>query len=81
MRFVETQKGIWIPEGTTLEDHAPKTRNYSLLQDLDVEGVQTLDALISLPPFDPHSSVAARVAFVEQAIAAACAHPKNILNP
>ncbi len=74
MRFVETQKGIWIPEGTTLEDHAPKTRNYALLHDLDVQGVVTLDALVSLPPADPKLNsecpLLYRVDYVEEILAA-----------
>lgn len=74
MRFVETQKGIWIPKGTTLEEHAPKTRNYALLHDLAVEGVITLDTLVSVPPTDPKLSrdypLLYRVDYVEEILAA-----------
>ncbi|MEK6834212.1 MAG: hypothetical protein AABY31_01850, partial [Thermoproteota archaeon] len=85
MRFVETQKGIWIPEGTRLEDHAPKTRNYALLQDLAVEGVVTLDALVSLPPTDKRLAkdypLLYRVAYVEEVLAAIAADPRIQFNP
>ncbi len=66
MRFVETQKGIWIPEGTKLEDHAPKTINYALLHDLDVEGVVTLDTLVSIPPMDATRPLLYRADYIEE---------------
>lgn len=73
MQFIETEKGIWIPEGTKLEGHAPKTRNYALLAGLDVEGVITLDCLVSLPPTHPKLSAGCslldRIDFVEEIIA------------
>jgi hypothetical protein len=81
MEFFETAKGIWIPKGTALKDHAPKTRNYALLADLDIDGVKTLDALVSLPPFPAALSLSNRVLIVEDAIAESSSDPRNLLNP
>lgn len=80
MRFFEAKSGIWIPEGTDFASHAPKTRNYSLLADISVPGVSTLDALISIPPLDSNLSLSDRVAFIEEVIATLSSHPKIHFN-
>ncbi|PIN77281.1 hypothetical protein COV16_06995 [Candidatus Woesearchaeota archaeon CG10_big_fil_rev_8_21_14_0_10_34_8] len=81
MEFEEASSGLWIPKGTTLEQHPAKTRNYASLCDMlnenPIKGVCALPSLVGLPVFDKDMNLSDRK--VQTALAINDAIYKKIL--